>query len=94
MSTTPTEFPDRWGWFTSPRGKAMWHLWRHVESTSGGTYGWWPICQAHVHQSVGPMETADVPPAGDPVCRTCKRGGRAKWEDAPQAADWIFGGIL
>ena len=87
-------FPDVWGGFCTPRGKPKWHLWRHVESIAGGTYGWWPVCQAHISQSSPWGETHSTPPKGEPVCQECRRrrGKAAKWEQSPQAADWLFGG--
>jgi len=89
--TTILKYPDRWGLLRNARGKLVWHLWRHVESTSGGTYGWWPICKEHIHQSTAPWDDVDSPPKGEPVCRFCKKGGAARWESAPQAVDWLFG---
>ena len=82
---------DRWTLASTPRGRDRWHLFRAAPSTSGGTYGWERLCAAHVLGPYAGPRAGQEPPPSAPVCRECRRrrAGLARWEETPQAGDWL-----
>ncbi len=76
------------------RGETTWHRLVHVESVSGGTYGWWRACVSRAPRQFMPWGPQVLkPPPNERACAYCASGKPAKWLDTPGAADLIFNAI-
>ena len=93
--------PDIWFCFLERRkGQEVdvWHRLVHVESNSGGTYGWWKACSKVPPSQFTPWSNSkyvrtDGPAPGEKACRYCKSGKPALWIDIPNAADMVYDAI-
>lgn len=89
---TDNPIRGRWTWQQVGRQQPRWHISREVPNNSGSVYTWETLCVAHVGPAMAfaPKE-GQAPMEGAPICRECRRRrvGLARWEETPQAGDWM-----